>query len=276
MLFIALTALMLVLMSHDIGNRGGTDVAGQILFKAGAPAVKAGSSATSFVTDLFQSYVDLRGVRAENRRLTEALERTERERDAFREQAAAGRRLEELLGMKQVLPPAVTAARVAGSGFASGNATLLIDRGSADGVSIGMPVVAVGGIVGKVVLTWTDLAKVQCITDPASGAAVVLQESGYQGILVGRSPATSDSCELEFLPPYAEVGHGDLVVTSGLDQIYPRGIAAGRIVGLPEGSGLARKFEVKPGIDFRRIAEVLVLRTPPRTHISESGGEARR
>src|SRR5262245_38238606 len=223
-LFIGLISLMLVLMSHDVGNRGGTDVAGEIFFKAGAPAVRAGSSVTSWGTNLFKDYVELRGLRAENLRLTEAVHELERQRDQERELARSAERLQALLDLKQSVSPTVAVARVVGSGIASGQATLLIDRGSSDGVQVGMPVIGLGGVVGKVVLTETHLAKVQCLTDIGSGTAVALQDSGYRGILVGRTP---DTCELIYVPAYAEVSHGDLLVTSGLDQVFPRGIPAG-------------------------------------------------
>src|SRR5206468_1285452 len=128
-LFAGLISLMVVLMSHDVGNRGGTDMAAEFLFKAGAPAVRAGSSMTSFVGDAFKNYVDLRGARTENQRLRDQLLRTERERDALREMAAAGGRLQGLLALKQQLATGGTTARIAGSGIASGRASLLIDRG---------------------------------------------------------------------------------------------------------------------------------------------------
>src|SRR2546425_695938 len=90
-----------------------------------------------------------------------------------------------------------------GTDIAAGRASLLIDRGSSDGVLPNMPVVALGGVVGKVVLCSPSLAKVQCVGDPASGVAVVLESSGYQGMLVGRSVGV---CDLIYVPPYAEVG----------------------------------------------------------------------
>src|SRR5437867_6735806 len=184
--FIGLAFCMLVLMSHDVGNRGGTDVAEEFLFKAGSPAVRAGSSVTSYVSDLFKNYADLRNARSENRRLSEALLRTERERDRLRELAAAGERLESLLNLRRTLPEPGISARVVGSGFPSGRATLILDRGAADGIAPEMPVIAVGGVVGRVVLVSTSLSKVVCITEPASGVAVTMQDSGYQGILFGR------------------------------------------------------------------------------------------
>ena len=268
LIFMGLVALMLILMSREVGGRSGTDIAGDILFKAGTPAVRAGSSVTNFFGDLFRNYADLRKVRGENRRLAEALLRAESERDRLRDSAAAGERLQSLLGLRQSLPPPVVAARVAGSGVASGGDTLLLDRGAADGITREMPVIAVGGVVGRVTKVSADLAKVQCITDPASGVAVVMQDSGYQGILFGTERG---SCEIHYLPPYAEVSHGDLLVTSGLDQIYPRGLPVGRIVGSPQGEGVARRFEVKPLADFQRISEVLVLRVPKPSRGLDSG-----
>ena len=269
LIFIVLISAMLVLMSHDVGSRGGRDIAGEILFQAGAPAVRAGSSATDFVSNLFRNYVDLRNARAESQRLSEELLRTERELDRLRERAAAGERLQALLDLKQTPPPGGIAARVVGSGFASGSDTLLIDRGSSDGIANGMPVIAVGGAVGRIVKVAPQLAKVQCITDAGSGVAVIMQQSGWQGIVVGKNRGAS---EIQYLqPPYADVSHGDLVVTSGLDQIYPRGIPVGRIVGKAMGEGIARRFEMTPLVDFSRIAEVLVLKTEPAVAPGQAG-----
>lgn len=260
LVLVALVSLMLVLMSHDVGGRGGADVAGEILFKAGAPAVRAGSSVTGAVGDVFKNYADLRGVRAENRRLSDALLRTERERDELRERAAAGERLQGLLDMRRTMPYPGVAARVVASGLASGSATLLIDRGSVDGIARGMPVLGLGGVVGRVLLVGPKLSKVICLTDPRSGVGVTMQQSGFNAVLEG---TTAGSCSVNYLPPYAEVAPGDLVVTSGLDRIYPKGISVGRIVGRPEGQGLQRRFEVRPTVDLSRLAEVLVLRVGP-------------
>ena len=260
LVLVALLSLMLVLMSHDVGGRGGTDMAGEILFKAGAPAVRAGSSVTGAVGDVFKNYADLRGVRADNQRLQDALLRTERERDELREQAAAGKRLEALLDMRKSLPSPGVAALVVASSLASGDATLLIDRGTADGVFPGMPVVGLGGVVGRILLSGPTLSKVICITDPRSGVGVTMEGTGFHAVLEG---ATAGSCAINYLPPYAEVATGDLVVTSGLDRIYPRGISVGRIVGRPEGQGLQRRFEVRPTVDLMRLSEVLVLKVPP-------------
>jgi rod shape-determining protein MreC len=269
LIFIVLISAMLVLMSHDVGNRGGKDIAGELLFQAGAPAVRAGSSATAFVSDLFRNYADLRGARAESRRLSEELLRTQRELDRLREKAAAGERLQGLLELKQSLPPGGISARVVGSGFASGADTLLIDRGTSDGIQAGMAVIAVGGVVGRVVMVAPQLAKVQCLTDTASGIAVMMDQGGWQGVVIGKNKG---ACEVQYLqPPYAEVTHGDLLVTSGLDQIYPRGIPVGRIVGTPKGEGIDRRFEVGPLVDFSRIAEVLVLRTAPLSRPDAAG-----
>jgi rod shape-determining protein MreC len=260
LVLVALVSLMLVLMSHDVGGRGGTDMAGEILFKAGAPAVRAGSSVTGAVGDVFKNYADLRGVRAENEKLSESLLRTELERDALREQASEGERLQALFDMRKALPSPGVAAHVVASGLASGAATLLIDRGTVDGVLPGMPVVGVGGVVGRILLASPTLSKVLCITDPRSGVGVTMQQSGFHAVLEG---TTAGSCAVNYLPPYAEIATGDLVVTSGLDRIYPKGISVGRIVGRPEGQGLQRRFEVRPTVDFTRLSEVLVLKVPP-------------
>src|SRR5262245_8880161 len=144
LLFIVLISAMVVLMSHDVGSRGGKDLAGEIIFKAGAPAVRAGASATAYAGKLFSDYVDLRNVRRENQRLQEELLRAEGERDRYREAAASSDRLQALLDLKRTSPGGGVAARIAGSGFASGADTLLLDRGASSGVVSGMPVIAVG------------------------------------------------------------------------------------------------------------------------------------
>ena len=101
--------------------------------------------------------------------------------------------------------------------------------------------------------------KVQTILDPNAGVAGLIQRTRVQGMIVGDGDR---GCRMEYVSELANVEVGDVVVTSGLDQIYPKGYTLGVITAIGEGEGLTKIVEIRPEVDFRRLEEVLVLLKP--------------
>jgi rod shape-determining protein MreC len=100
------------------------------------------------------------------------------------------------------------------------------------------------------------MSKVQLITDAAAGTAVLVQRTRVQGILLGRG---SELCSLEYVSTLDDVKDKDLLVTSGLDGIYPKGLPVGRVGELGPRAGLLQTITVVPRVEFNRLEEVLVL-----------------
>lgn len=160
-------------------------------------------------------------------------------------------------------------ARDAGQWFL----TFSINRGQAHGISTGMAVVNADGLVGHVYEVGLNYAKVLTIVDPRSGLSCLVQRTRDNGILRGGLSDTDDSaeCYVYYLPNVNNIVPGDTVVTSGTDQLYPKGLTVGSITQISLSAGSEGNYAVvKPSVDFLHLEEVLVLRTVVETVSDES------
>ena len=147
---------------------------------------------------------------------------------------------------------------------------LLIDKGEADGLAPEMPVVSLsaphpGALVGQVVEVSAHYARVLPLTHPQSSVDVYTPRSGERGLLRGRG--LGQPLLLDYVPYGADFRVGDLLVTSGLDALYPRNLLVGRVVRIrPERrQGFFQTIEVRPLVDLRRLSYVAVLIKPSET-----------
>ncbi len=170
--------------------------------------------------------------------------------------ADQNRRLTRLLAFKESLPLHTIGARVVGRvpDFLAG--VIYIDRGSLDGVPMNAPVLAAAGVVGRTVAVSLRQAQVQLISNADASMGVMLESSRSPGVLKGSGGA---SLSLEYINNSEQVAAGDILVSSGLDGIYPKGIPVGRVVRAQKGKSVFRDIEVEPFADLLRIEEVLVV-----------------
>jgi len=164
-----------------------------------------------------------------------------------------------------VIPEAVVqvAAQVIGRDGVPWFRTLTLDRGESDGVLLDSPVLSPTGVVGRVFAVGPHAARVQVLLDRDSGAGVLVERSRVPGVVSGQVSGQSSGAEdlvLEFVPERSDVAVGDVVVTSGVDGIYPKGLVVGRVRYVGKGSGLFRDIRVEPSARFESLEEVLVVR----------------
>jgi len=191
---------------------------------------------------------------AENRRLRAEL-------TAQVELRQENQRLRALLGLVEEKPLPTLAARVIAEDASGWFRTIEIDRGSADGIREGLPVVNAAGLIGRVVRTTPHAARVLLITDASSAVAVLVQDQRIRGVCRGQGGALA----LDFALVQDVIQVGDGVVTSGLGGIFPKGLLVGYVSGVQrEQFGLFQTIEVEPAVDFTRLEEVLVLLGEPR------------
>jgi len=127
-------------------------------------------------------------------------------------------------------------------------------------------VLGVGGVLGRVVSVGPAAAKVQLLLDRDSGVGVRIERTRTTAVVAGQvSFEDSGTSELlmKYVPVLADVVVGDVVVTSGLDQIYPKGLVVGRVRSVGKGSGLFKEVAVQPSANFEAIEEVMVATSPP-------------
>ena len=132
-------------------------------------------------------------------------------------------------------------------------AIVLIEEGA---VEPDQPVVSTSGLVGRVVLTAGAYAKIQLITDRSASVGVMIQRTRRQGVVRGSG---AGSLELDYIPAQADVRTGDLVVTAGIDGVYPRGVPVGTISAVAAGSELFHRIRVAPLVEFGLLDQVFVL-----------------
>ena len=166
-------------------------------------------------------------------------------------------RLRGLLNFKQKSPWRLVAARVVARSPDSWSSSVILDKGRYNGIKPGMVVISPAGLVGTVIESAQDSAKVLLVNDPNQGVSSIIQRSRQEGLVSG---TLGTNLIMRYLPDDADIAVGDLVVTSELSQLYPKGILVGRVVNLgKEFSGLNRYALVKPAVDLANIEEVLVI-----------------
>ena len=210
-----------------------------------------------FCRRTWNHYFYLVGVQQERDRLKEELGAAEMEKNRCLESALATERLRELLEMNAEAPYRMLPAQVAGIDPSGWFKTVIINKGTGDGVSKGMAVVATKGLVGHVIKAFDRSAMVLLVIDRTSAVDALVQRSRFRGIVEGETPV---NCRFKYLVRKADVKIGDTVVSSGLDGVFPKGLRVGAISQiLNPGSGLFQEPRVRPFVDFARLEEVLVI-----------------
>ena len=188
------------------------------------------------------------------------VDRLRREVQQSRERVAAAARLERLLDYRAATGYKMIAAGVIGHDASGLYRTVLIDRGSADGVEHQQAVLAPDGVVGRVIKVFPRSALVLLVTDRSSGIDAIVQRTRDQGVVQGRGGA---GCELKYLDRSAEVEVGDYVVTSGMGGRFPKGVWIGQVSGVNRGGDLFQSVDVRPSAGLERLEEVWVVTGAP-------------
>ncbi|NVM57832.1 MAG: rod shape-determining protein MreC [Desulfobacterales bacterium] len=179
------------------------------------------------------------------------------EKSQHLESELARERLGKLLEMKTSLPLRLLPAQVVGVDPSGWFKTIIINRGTHDGVSKGMPVIAPEGIVGQIVAASYRYSKVLLIIDPSSAIDAFVQRTRSRGIVEGE---TEEYCRFKYVLKKADISIGDTVISSGLDRVFPKGLRVGCVEEISKSqSGIFQKTRVRPFVDFARLEEVLVI-----------------
>ena len=174
----------------------------------------------------WSDYIDLRHVRQQNKDLQQQLTRMRIEQAAIAEDALEGRRLQALLGFKERYVGSTVAAQVIGASGSDLSRVLTIDKGSNDGLKPDMAVITPDGIVGKLREVFPTTSHVLEINDQTSGAGVILASTRIRAILRG---TVAGRAQIGNLTADSRIKPGEQVLTSGGDQVYPRGLPVGTI-----------------------------------------------
>src|SRR3954454_10277092 len=206
--------------------------------------------------NVWHNYFYLRGVRAENRELKTQIEQMRLAQVRLSEDAAQARRLQMLLSFKEQFISKTVAAQVIGTSGSDLSRVVYIDQGRNDLLDRDMAVITADGIVGKILLVYPNLAQVLLISDQSSGVGAILEKTRLQGVLRGTA---NGEVMLERVMSDEQVQPGETVLTSGGDQIFPKGLPVGMVAKVGSGKDLFLNIKIKPAANLSRLEEVLVL-----------------
>ncbi len=233
----------------------------QVAVSVTGPFQDAASRVIHWSGAVWHRYFFLVSVTGENEQLRAELDRTIEMNSRFEETQRANERLRKLLDFKENVINDVMAAQVVGRDPNPWFRSITIDRGEADGLRRGLPVVVSRGIVGVVTTVAAHYSIILLIVDQNSAVDVLVQETRVRGLVKGNSV---NHCSLEYVLLRHEVHKGDAVVTSGLDGVFPKGLRVGEISEVAkQNSGIFQEIYITPYVDFETIEEVLVILNPP-------------
>ena len=263
---VGLTSGVLMILSLHLISSGVKpgDIASRpagLMLTALSPVQEAIDRVAHGSTGFVREYFDLVDVRRDNERLKAELAELKTKQSQLAELETENRHLSELLDLRDVLGGSSIAANVIGSDANGLARTLVISQGAANGLRPGMAVLSVQGVVGKVIAVSPHASRVLIIDDHNSALDSFDQRTRARGIVAG---VVDDGLTMKYVERSQDVRPGDVIVTSGLDGIFPRGLLIGAIKGVSgEGPGMFLNVTITPAVDFRGLEQVLVVTQMP-------------
>jgi rod shape-determining protein MreC len=231
-----------------------------------APVASTIEGLRNGTTGFFSNYFELRNAREQSRQLRTEVDKLRLENQFLKNELGSAQRAGSLAGFQAHNLSKMIGARVIGATPGMGSRSVLIDRGSQSGVRRGMAVVTPDGIVGTVIAVFPFASQVRSVTDPGFAAGVESQKNHVHGILKGLG---TSSARVDFVPMGQKVENGEEFFTSGEDRIFPKGLAAGRVTSVREGTNF-QDITVEPSGAESAPEEVLVIVDPVHQAIPEA------
>lgn len=260
-LLLAVVVGHLILISAQVNSSRGVPLLQAAAFATYSEVQRVTFAVVSGATRAWNGYVDLRRVRAENEALRQqlvSLRVRAQQREAI---AQRSQELRRLLDLRDAVDFETRAAEVIGGSAVPDFRFVTIDRGYSDGLKKDMAVISTAGVVGRIAESGRKASKVQLLVDRNAAAGARIERTRAEGVVQGTGDDTL--LRMDFVSPTADVVVGDVVLTSGTDGIYPKGLVVGDIERV-ERKGMAyTTIRIRPAVAFQALEEVLVVLTPP-------------
>jgi rod shape-determining protein MreC len=264
LLVVVFFVIFLYILSLNFRPPERMDLLQRIVTESTLPVFKSVGKIGSFVEDMLDEYVLLRQLHSENDSLKEQLATLEQKVIEYQEAYVENLRLRRLLDFKSTLQAETIPAQVVLHDLTGWFQTLMVDKGFHDKIGPDMAVVNDEGVVGRILDVSDRYARVLLVTDPGSSIDVIIQRNRVRGVLSGKDVNT---CVVKYVRGNLDVQIGDLVVTSGKDGIFPKGLRVGTVQGVHKDPlDLFQRIEVKPLVRLSSLEELLIIKrdmTPP-------------
>lgn len=234
--------------------------------EAAAPLENIINSSMGGISGIWRRYIFFVGLEEENRKLRGEIVSLRGEINQYREMYLEGMRLKKLLNLKENISYHTVIAEIIGGSRSSVFKTILINRGTADGVKEGFPVLTSEGIIGRIVEASWNVSRVLLLIDNNSKVDALIQRSRAQGVLHGRG---GEGCILKYVQRSEDVRVGDNVISSGLAGVFPKGLLLGVVKKVRKKKfGLFQEILVSPVVDLSRLEEALVILSDEQTSLN--------
>jgi len=220
------------------------------------PAERLVNRSVSGLGGVWTNYFALLETREENLRLQAEVDRLRMEMQLNREAVLEAARLRRFLELDLPAGSEGVVARVTGGDPSVSQRTVMLDKGRGAGIEPGSPVITPDGIVGRVIYTSHFSSIVQLVTDPTSAVGALVQTSRVQGIIRGNG---TRELVFEHSEDGTDLLPGDILVTSGTERIYPKGLPVGVIASVGSVTDLVSTALVEPSADLGKLEEIMVL-----------------
>jgi rod shape-determining protein MreC len=210
------------------------------------------------IKSAWTDYFYLVGVKEENDSLRKTMNSLVEENRRLAEDARQNERLRALLEFKGALPYSTTGSAITGYNMERWTRTVVLDKGSSNGIEKDHAVIASGGVVGRIIEVNGASSRVLLTTDLRSNIDVIIERTRVKGVVEGNG---TDGLVMKYVRQVDEVKAGDIVVTSGLSGVFPKGLVVGEVTKIEKsGDNFFKHVEVRPAVDLGKLEEVLVLR----------------
>ena len=252
--------LHVVLISAQVNTASGLPVLQVVTFGSFSEVQRGTMAIIDGVRGMWSGYIALQQVQQENNALKQELQTLQVRLQQERAEAQRTDNLRQLLELRERANLDTVAAEVIAGAASPDFKTVTIDKGSSESLDTDMAVISPAGVVGRIILPSRRASKVQLLIDRNAAAGALIERTRVQGVVVGIGDGM---LRMQYVPGTADVKTGDLVVTSGIDGIYPKGFVIGTIDHADRGVGAYHEIVIRPAVDFSRLEEVLIVRTPP-------------
>jgi rod shape-determining protein MreC len=256
--------LHVALISAQVNTASGLPVLQVVTFGSFSELQRGTMSLIDGVRGIWTGYIALQQVQEENTALRQELQTVQVRLQQERAEAQRTDNLRQLLELRERANLDTVAAEVIAGAASPDFKTITIDKGSSDSLETDMAVISPAGVVGRVILPSRRASKVQLLIDRNAAAGALIERTRVQGVVVGIGDGL---LHMQYVPGTADVKTGDLVVTSGIDGIFPKGFVIGTIDHADRGAGAYHEIVIRPAVDFSRLEEVLIVRTPPASRL---------
>ncbi len=257
-LFIAINFTVITMSSRDALPVGGAE---KLFISLTSPIQKAVTNTLTSTRNVWVTYFMTILALKENVELRQQLSQSREIENRYEELERENRRLRKFVNFTASVPENYVAAQIIARDPSPWFKTIMIDKGESQGLAKGNPVLVSEGIVGQIIKVSKNSSRILLITDRTSAVDALIQNSRVRGIVKGDN---ENNCLFVYALRKDEVKPGEMIISSGLDQVFPKGLKIGKILKVTKvHSQLFQNITIETSVDFDKIEEVLVLKNEP-------------